>query len=421
MPGLDDFSPKALAMVARAEGELTAGGVFARMEAVALLNEKRVLDAMREYRVEPRHFSGTTGYGYDDVGRDTLDKIFARCMGAEAALVRPQIVNGTHALALALYGTLRPGDTMVAVTGKPYDTLEQVIGISGPKGQGSLMEYGVRYRQLELNGEGKVDLPALETALAGHPAMIYMQRSRGYSLRAALSLADIAQVAQLRDRVSPGTVLMVDNCYGEFVETGEPTEVGAQLMAGSLIKNPGGGLADTGGYLAGRADLVERAAFRLTTPGVGGEVGSYASGYRNLYEGLFLAPHTVLQSVKTAALLAHTLGQMGYVTSPDAFAPRYDIIQTVRLESPEALCTFCRAIQAAAPVDAHVVPEPWPMPGYQDEIIMAAGAFVQGSSIELSADGPLRPPYMAYFQGGLTYEHGKLAVLGALTALLADR
>lgn len=409
---------KVIAEVTQAEKALVDAGVFARMEQTALANQMKVMEALQENRVEMRHFASSTGYGYDDIGRDTLDRVYARAFGAEAALVRPQMINGTHALALALYGVLRPGDVILSVTGKPYDTLEEVIGLSGEADQGSLKDFGIRYEQLELGDGGAIDLKGLEARLeAGPVRMVYLQRSKGYDWRPTMSMEQLSQVTELVHRVQPKALVMVDNCYGEFVEDREPTEVGANLMAGSLIKNPGGGLAPTGGYVAGDEALIAKVACRLTTPGIGAEAGSYAGGYQYLFQGFFLAPHVVLQSLKTAALMAYVLKARGYDTIPAWDEPRYDIIQAVRLGSKENLEAFCRAIQAASPVDGHVVPEPWPMPGYQHDVIMAAGTFVQGASIELSADGPIKPPYIGYMQGALTYEHGKLAVMRVLTAL----
>lgn len=409
---------KVIAEVTQAEKALVDAGVFARMEQTALANQMKVMEALQENRVEMRHFASSTGYGYDDIGRDTLDRVYARAFGAEAALVRPQMINGTHALALALYGVLRPGDVILSVTGKPYDTLEEVIGLSGEADQGSLKDFGIRYEQLELGDGGAIDLKGLEARLeAGPVRMVYLQRSKGYDWRPTMSMEQLSQVTELVHRVQPKALVMVDNCYGEFVEDREPTEVGANLMAGSLIKNPGGGLAPTGGYVAGDEALIAKVACRLTTPGIGAEAGSYAGGYQYLFQGFFLAPHVVLQSLKTAALMAYVLKARGYDTIPAWDEPRYDIIQAVRLGSKENLEAFCRAIQAASPVDGHVVPEPWPMPGYQHDVIMAAGTFVQGASIELSADGPIKLPYIGYMQGALTYEHGKLAAMRVLTAL----
>ena len=401
------------------QAEQRATSVFARLEAVALQNQARVLAAFREYRIEPRHFAPTTGYGYDDIGRDTLDALYARVMGGEAALVRPQFISGTHVLALCLYGVLRPGDTLLCASGRPYDTLEETIGLSGKPGQGALSEYHIACKVIELLPEGGLDVPAILRVLADTPSarMVYLQRSRGYAWRPALTLDDIeAAIAAIR-RVAPDVVVMVDNCYGEFVEDREPLHVGADLMAGSLIKNPGGGLAPTGGYIAGRAGLVQKVAYRATTPGIGAEAGSYAATYRPFYQGLFMAPHIVKEAVKGAVLVASVLQALGYETSPAYDAPRSDIIQAVRLGSADNLVAFCQAIQAASPVESHVLPEPWDMPGYQDAVVMAAGAFVQGASIELSCDGPVKPPYTAYLQGGLSYEHVKLALMMALSRL----
>ncbi|MBR5542761.1 MAG: methionine gamma-lyase family protein [Oscillospiraceae bacterium] len=386
---------------------------FEHIQKVAEENSKRVLEAFSRHRVSDTMFAGTTGYGYDDQGRDTLDKIYADVFGAEDAICRIQFVNGTHALFCALFGAVNPGDTLLSITGAPYDTLLGAIGINGKGGHGTLSEYGVKYREIALT-DGGIDIPAaVHAAGEEENVVIYIQRSRGYGARRALSVSEIGEaIAEIR-KVRPEAVVMVDNCYGEFCETREPTHVGADLMAGSLIKNPGGGLAPTGGYIAGRADLVERAAERLTVPGIGRECGCTLGQNRLLYQGFFTAPHVVSQALMTAAFAAKTFEDMGYEVSPKWDEPRYDIIQTVELKTPEALSAFCRGIQSGAPCDAFVVPEAWAMPGYDDPVIMAAGAFVQGASIELSADAPMREPYRVYLQGGITYESGKLGVLRA--------
>ena len=335
-------------------------------------------------------------------------------LGCEAALVRPQIASGTHALAIALYGILRPGDALIAGAGKPYDTLEEVIGLAGERGNGSLRDFGVSYRQVELK-DGGLDIPAILDALGADGKLVLLQRSRGYDWRSSLSVEEINEAVQAIHRKKADVVVMVDNCYGEFTHREEPK---ADVLAGSLIKNPGGGLAPTGGYIAGRADCVEKITYRYTSPGVGGEIGSYAGGYQPFFQGLFLAPHTVAQALKTAVLAARALEMAGFSVSPAYDAPRNDIIQAIQFGAPEPLIAFCQAIQANSPVDSFVVPEPWAMPGYQDPVIMAAGTFVSGASIELSADAPIRAPYIAYLQGGLTYAHGKLALMGALEAIL---
>ena len=390
---------------------------FAEIDRVARGNTKRVMEAFQEFRVSEVCFAGTTGYGYDDLGRETLDKIWARVFGAEAALVRTGFVNGTHAIASALFAAVGPGELLMPLMGAPYDTLRTAIGITGDA-YGSLAFYGVKYAEVPTK-DGGPDLAAIEREVGEkRPRAVLIQRSRGYDSRRALSAEEVGELCRLVKRVSPDTVCVVDNCYGEFTELTEPTMLGADLAAGSLIKNPGGGLAPTGGYIAGRADLVERAAYRLTVPGIGGECGCNLGTNRQLYQGLFLAPHTTAQALKTAALCAAMLEKLGFDTEPGPQEPRYDIIQTVTLKTPENLKRFCRGIQAGSPVDSYVTPEPWQMPGYEDEVIMAAGAFIQGSSIELSADGPMRAPYRAFLQGGLTYESGRLGIMNAIAEML---
>lgn len=390
---------------------------FAEIDCVARGNTKRVMEAFQEFRVSEACFAGTTGYGYDDLGRETLDKIWARVFGAEAALVRTGFVNGTHAIASALFAAVGPGELLMPLMGAPYDTLRTAIGITGDA-YGSLAFYGVKYAEVPTK-DGGPDLAAIEREVGEkRPRAVLIQRSRGYDSRRALSAEEVGELCRLVKRVSPDTVCVVDNCYGEFTELAEPTMLGADLAAGSLIKNPGGGLAPTGGYIAGRADLVERAAYRLTVPGIGGECGCTLGTNRQLYQGLFLAPHTTAQALKTAALCAAMLEKLGFDTEPGPQEPRYDIIQTVTLKTPENLKRFCRGIQAGSPVDSYVTPEPWQMPGYEDEVIMAAGAFIQGSSIELSADGPMRAPYRAFLQGGLTYESGRLGIMNAIAEML---
>lgn len=395
---------KALEMIAPAVSEA---------EQIAFYTTERVMDAFREERVSESHFAGTTGYGYGDRGRDTLDKVFAHALEAEDCLVRPQFISGTHTLATALFGVLRPGDIMLAVTGKPYDTLDEVIGLK-PNGEGSLADFGIEYQQLDLKG-GEVDYPALEHALIDPKIkMIFLQKSKGYQDRPTLSSKEIGRVAQFTHEHRPDVIVMVDNCYGEFCERHEPTYYGADLMAGSLIKNPGGGLAPTGGYIAGRSDLVELCSYRLTSPGIGRESGCTLNVLREFYQGLFLAPHVVLQAKKTAMYAAAMLEQLGCESSPAHDAPRYDIIQTLTLGSAERMLAFCKGIQAGSPVDSFVTPEAWDMPGYDAPVVMAAGAFVMGASIELSADGPIKPPYIAFLQGGLTFESGRLGILKAI-------
>ena len=414
------FSKRILELAAEAEAALAPR--FAEVDRIAFENTQTVMDAFREHRVAATNFDSTSGYGYDDRGREVLDEIWAEVMGAEAAIVRQQIVNGTQALTIGLFGLLRPGDIMLSVAGKPYDTLEEVIGLCGNPGDGSLRDFGVDYDQVDLTADGKFDFPAIEKKLrayAGRVKMVFVQRSKGYLNRKTLSVAEIGELVTFVKGISPDSYVVVDNCYGEFVETSEPTAVGADLIIGSLIKNPGGGMAETGGYLAGTRRAVELASYRLTSVGCGGEVGATMGQNKPMYKGLFYAPHTVAQAIKTAHLAAYIFEKLGYAVEPSWNEVRHDIIQTVITGSPEALCAFCRGIQSGSPVDSHVTPEPWAMPGYTDPVIMAAGAFTQGSSIELSADGPLRPPYTAYFQGGLTYESGRIAIMAAADAMAA--
>lgn len=413
---ISEIKPQVYEMAARAEQRIRSR--FAQIDAVAEENTRRVMEAFQDNRVSDSCFAGTTGYGYDDLGREVLDKIYAQLFGTEAALVRINFVNGTHALTTAMFALVRPGDTILAVTGTPYDTLRSAIGISGD-GFGSLKFYGVNYGEVSLTAEGKPDLPAIEKAAADEKVTAVMiQRSRGYADRPALTVQEIGEICKAVKKVNPNCNIMVDNCYGEFTDVIEPTHVGADIVAGSLIKNPGGGLAPTGGYVAGKAELVERAALRLTTPGIGAECGSTLGNNRLLFQGLFMAPHVVAQALKTAVFCAAMMEQLGIESSPTVEETRSDIIQMVKLGSPDKLKKFCLGIQAGAPVDSYVTPEPWAMPGYDDEVIMAAGAFIQGSSIELSADGPMREPYIAYMQGGLTYESGKLGIMMAVSAML---
>ena len=383
--------------------------VFAEIDETRNENQLRVLNAFRKEQVAARHFTQRNGYGYDDIGRDTLDRLFADAFEAEDALVRPQFVNGSHAIFTALAALLEPGDLALSVTGRPYDTLEEAIGLCGDA-PGNLKRFGVTFSCVELNEQGAFDWPAIEEALAhGKPRLFYVQRSRGYAWRLALNADEMERGFARLKRLCPSAWIFVDNCYGEFTQRKEPTAIGADLMAGSLIKNPGGGLAPCGGYAAGRRELVERVAYRLTVPGMGREVGAYEGGYRPFYQGLFLAPSVTADCLKTAALFAALFEKMGLKTMPASDARRSDIIQAVQFGKPEGLIAFCRAIQKASPIDSFVQPEPWAMPGYQDPVIMAAGAFVQGATTELSADGPLRPPYTAYLQGSLCYAHGRIA------------
>lgn len=383
------------------------------LETAALVNTEKVITAFRNNMVSDYYLKPTTGYGYSDVGRDTLDLIYAEIFKAEAALVRSQFVSGTHALAVALLGNLRPGDELIGLTGTPYDTMQSIIGYP-VKTKGSLVDLGVTYKELPMSGE-HVDLEAVKKIVTKNTKMVHIQRSCGYSsLRKTISVEEIGRIIAAAKEANPDVIAYVDNCYGEFIEKQEPTEVGADIMAGSLIKNLGGGLAPTGGYIVGRADLVENAAYRLTAPGLGGEMGAtLGDTQREFYQGLFLAPHVVQQAVKTAIFAAAVFQKMGYEVKPLPQEARHDIIQAIKLESKQRLCDFCIAIQSNSPVDAHVEPVPAPLPGYQDDIVMAAGTFVQGASIELSADGPCREPYNVFFQGGLTFEHGRLAIMAA--------
>lgn len=389
---------------------------FERIEKTAQYNGMKVLAAFTQNKVSESHFTGSTGYGYGDRGREVLDLVFAQALGAEAALVRHNFVSGTHTIATALFGILRPGDIMLACTGKPYDTLDEVIGLRS-KGMGSLRDLGVIYKQVELKN-GEPDIAAITEALkAEHVKMAYIQRSRGYSLRPSLTVGKIGEIANAVKAVSPETVVVVDNCYGEFVEKEEPTQVGADLIIGSLIKNAGGGIAETGGYIAGRRDLVELASYRLTAPGVGAEVGATLNQNRSLFRGLFFAPHVTGEALKTAAFAAALFEILGYKATPGYNDPRTDIVETIELKNANALVAFCRGIQSGSPVDSFAAPEPWDMPGYDSKVIMAAGAFTLGSSIELSADAPLREPYAVYMQGGLTFESGRAGVMCAAQAL----
>ncbi len=395
------------------EAENEVEEIFKKIEAVREINQYKVISAMQEHRLSDTHFGGTTGYGYNDTGREVLDKIYASVFKAEAALVRHQIVAGTHALAVCLFGNLRPGDQLLSITGKPYDTLEEVIGIRG-EGAGSLKEFGVDYRQVELLDDGSIDTEAVRKAVNEKTTMVLIQRSRGYSFRPSIRISEIRRIIKVIKEINNNTIVMVDNCYGEFVEKEEPLEAGADLMAGSLIKNPGGGIVPSGGYVAGKARFVQNASYRLTTPGLGGEVGATLGNNRLLFQGLFLAPHAVAESLKGAVFCSKVMESVGFETSPRPEEIRSDIIQAIKFNDPDSMIAFCQGIQKGSPVDAFVTPEAWEMPGYDSPVIMAAGAFIQGSSIELSADGPLKPPYTAYMQGGLVYEHVKLGVMIAL-------
>jgi cystathionine beta-lyase family protein involved in aluminum resistance len=392
---------------------------FARIEQNALLCQERVLKAFQAHRISARHFAPTEWYGYDDIGRDALDEVFADALQAESALVRPQIANGTHAIFLGLSGVLEPNDSILSLTGNPYDTLESAVGLNGDL-PNALSRFGIQFRSVPLSDD-TIDYPAAETLLRNDSSirMVYLQRSRGYAWRKALTIEQIRDAIQFVRSIRSDAILFVDNCYGEFTEAEEPTAVGADLIAGSLIKNCGGGIAPTGGYLAGRKDLIEAISFRQTVPGCGREIGSYAASYRPFYQGLFLAPHIVAQCLKSAVLFSALFEAMGYRTMPQVDDVRSDIIQSVMFDTKEEMIAFMQAIQAAAPIDSFVVPEPWDMPGYSDPVIMAAGTFVQGATTELSADGPIRTPYTAYMQGALTYEHAVLAAKSVLNALIS--
>ena len=388
---------------------------FRAIEEIAEDNTLKILDAMRALRVSEAYFHTTSGYAYDDLGRQKLDELFAQVFGAESALVRTQFVSGTHALATVLFGVLRPGDRLLSVTGAPYDTMQTVIGYANPS-SGSLKEFGILYDELPLV-DGRVDIDGIEKAITPKTKMALIQRSRGYSSRAPLSVNDIKDICAAIKNKQPDCVCFVDNCYGEFVDTLEPTQVGADIMAGSLIKNPGGGLALTGGYIAGKKELVDAASYRLTSPGMGAELGASLANHRSLFQGFFLAPHVVAQALKGAIFAAGLFEEMGYPVYPRADEKRNDIIQTIELKTAEKLIAFCGGLQRYSPVDSFAAPEPWDMPGYADQVIMAAGAFVQGASIELSADGPMRPPFNVYLQGGLTFEHAVIGIMGAAKAL----
>ena len=385
---------------------------FAQIDEVTEYNQLKVIGAMQKCRVSAECFQGSTGYGYNDLGRETLESVYAAVFHTEAALVRPQITCGTHALALALAGNLRPGDEMISISGKPYDTLEEVIGIR--PSNGSLAEYGIAYAQVDLTPEGEFDFEGIRKAISSKTKLVEIQRSKGYQTRPSLSVSSIAEAIQFVKSIRSDIIVMVDNCYGEFVETMEPSDFGADMVVGSLIKNPGGGLAPIGGYIAGTSACIENCAYRLTSPGLGKEVGASLGVNKDFFQGLFLAPTVVNGALKGAIFAANIYEKLGFHVIPDGSESRHDIIQAVEFGYPEGVIAFCEGIQAAAPVDSYVTPEPWAMPGYDSDVIMAAGAFIQGSSIELSADGPIKPPYAVYFQGGLTWQHAKLGILKSL-------
>lgn len=408
------LSPEVIALGERTEEKLSER--FRAIDRRAEYNQMKVLQAMRECRVNAGHFASSTGYGYNDDGRDTLERVYAKVFGCEDALVRAQLTCGTHALHVALSAILRPGDELLSPVGKPYDTLEEVIGIRDSVC--SLKEFGISYRQVDLLPDGGFDEAGIRKALRPNTRMVTIQRSKGYDSRPTLSVDRIGELIYFIKEIKPDVICMVDNCYGEFVEEREPSQAGADMIVGSLIKNPGGGLAPVGGYIAGRKELIEKCAYRLTSPGLGKEVGASLGLNQTFFQGLFLAPVVTAGALKAAIFAANIFEELGFAVIPDGSVSRHDIIQAVELKSPEALVAFCEGIQAAAPVDSYVYPEPWAMPGYDSDVIMAAGAFVQGSSIELSADGPLRPPYTVFFQGGLTWNHGRFGILTALQRMV---
>ncbi len=409
------FNQNTLETVKKAEENLKEE--FSEIERICLYNQAKVMKAFSDEKIGAMHLSGSTGYGYDDMGRDALDRVYADVFEAEDAIVRYTMISGTHAISTALFGCLRPGDKLLAVTGKPYDTFDDVIGLGGKK-NGSLMDFGVLYDRIDLIN-GKADIDAIEDYLKKEKVkMVHIQRSRGYEWSHDITLGEIEKIIKTVKAVSPDTICFVDNCYGEFVSEHEPTYYGADLIAGSLIKNPGGGIAKMGGYIAGRRDLVELCSYRITTPATGREAGATLDELRYIYQGLFLAPHVVSQALKAALLCASAMEIMGFEVTPSSKDERTDIVEAIRFNDPEKLIKFCQGIQKGAPIDSYALPEPSPMPGYSDEVIMAAGAFVQGSSIEFSADGPLREPYIAYMQGGLTYESAKIGIMHAVENLM---
>ena len=415
----DNFgiSDKTLKLVSEAEESIKEQ--FKHIENICEINQLRVMKAFADNRVSDSHFVATTGYGYDDLGRDTLDRVYADIMGAEDALVRHNFISGTHTISTALFAVLRPNDILVSITGKPYDTLEEVIGIQGEAGNGSLKDFGVKYVQIDLKHDGTPDLEQIKFTLTHmNVKAVTIQRSKGYGWRPTYSAKDIGALIEFVKEISPETICIVDNCYGEFVETEEPTAYGADLIAGSLIKNPGGGLAPTGGYIAGKQKYVELCAYRLTSVGISKEAGASLGFNRQMYQGLFMAPHVVSQALKAAVLCSAVFEKLGFEVDPKPNEIRHDIIQSIKFGDPDKVTAFCQGIQKGAPVDSFVTPEPWDMPGYSSQVIMAAGAFVQGASIELSADAPIKPPYIAYMQGGLTYESAKLGIMVAADKMI---
>lgn len=414
----EDMGIKAETTMLLQEAEKKLSDVFERIDKISEFNQIKVLNAFQKNRISYAHFGETSGYGYDDMGRDALDRVYADVFGAEDAIVRHNIISGTQAIASCLYGLLRPGDTMVSLIGSPYDTLEEVIGIRGEEDCGSLKDFGVNYMQVDLKENVEVDINKIMSTLSKNKIKLALiQRSRGYDWRDSLTVDQIGEIISCVKRVSPDTICMVDNCYGEFVEEKEPTEVGADVIVGSLIKNAGGSLALSGGYIAGKAEYIEKISYRLTAPGLGRHTGASLGFNRNMYQGFFMAPHIVGQSIKTAALCAEMFKNMGFEVCPEPDAKRSDIIQAIKLTSPDNVIKFCQAIQMGSAIDSFVTPEPWEMPGYEDPVIMAAGAFVQGASIELSADAPICEPYIAYMQGGVVYDAAKIGILRAVDAI----
>jgi len=411
------ISPKTLGLYDIALRDVQ--GEFEKLDEIREFNQLKVLTALQDERISESHFTNSSGYGYGDIGRDSLDKVYARIFNCESALVRPHFVNGTHAIGAALFGNLRPNDTMLSVCGTPYDTLHNIIGITNKKDIGSLKDFGVKYKQLELNGS-KVDIDLMVKTLKEDKSikLLHIQRSTGYGWRKALLICEIEEIIRSAKAINPNVICFVDNCYGEFIETTEPTDVGADLVAGSLIKNIGGGIAPTGGYIAGKEEYVLQASYRLTIPGIGGECGSTFGVMRSLYQGLFLAPHVTMEALKGAIFCSRIMELAGFEVLPKYTDKRSDIIQAIKFGNKEMLVNFIKGIQAGSPIDSFAQCEPWDMPGYEDKVIMAAGAFIQGSSIELSADAPIREPYIAYLQGGLTFDHAKIGILIALSRVI---
>ena len=411
--GIDE---RVLALVKEEEGRLSER--FSEIDDITAICQMKVLKAFQDNHINATHFDWSTGYGYDDAGREAVERVYSSVFGTEAALVRPNIVNGTHAIASTLLGMLKPGDELIEVTGKPYDTLQTVIGRKDDEGfKGTIKDYGIAYKEVALDPDMDVDLEAIKKAVSKNTKVVAMQRSTGYDWRPAISLSSLKAVTELVHGIDPDIIVMLDNCYGEFTDTVEPTEFGVDIMAGSLIKNPGGGLALSGGYIVGRADLIEQISYRLTCPGIGAECGLTYGQNRNVLQGLFIAPKVVNAALRGAILTGNVYNRLGFEVMPEADSKRSDIIQAIKFETAERTVAFCQAVQSASPIDSYVSPVPWDMPGYEDQVVMAAGAFVQGSSIELSADAPLREPYIAYFQGGLTYEHSRFGLIKSVDTL----